>query len=245
MGSSLSTTARRVLGATAAAITCLALAVGLSGCPVAAELENPTRFEAIAGSTGTAGSGNTDCNQPLPDGPSVIGCDYRPMLAGGTAAHCAVGGCHNQDFKSAGLDLTPNDSLIARILNVPAKHGSINCSGTIDQCVYTAPNCPACEDCPMGDMLLSTTDFANSWIIKKMDAFDVANPGTGYVDMRCGTAMPFTPGNDGFTAERRDCLKSFFQWIATNGRPCTIAPPAGGSGGGGAGGASTAGTGGT
>jgi hypothetical protein len=244
MGSSSSPTARRALGATAAAITCLALAVGLSGCPIAAELENPDRFDALpkAGSMGTAGSGNPACNQALPDmADPAIACDYQRA----TRDHCARGGCHNTAFKSAGLDLTPDDLLIARLVDVPAKHLAITCSGSTETCNYTAPTCDNCMDCEVGDLLIDKTTFAESWMVKKIDAFNVDNV-MEVVQMRCGTAMPYTPGNTGFNAERRDCLKKFFQWIATNGRKCDVLPPAGGAGGGGgSGGAPTAGAGGT
>jgi hypothetical protein len=241
MGSSFSPTVRRALGAAAAAITCLALAVGLSGCPVAAELENPTRFDALPKPGGNAGSGSVDCRQALPDmGDPAIACDYQTAMRN----HCARGGCHNS-FANAGLNITLDDLLIARILDVPAKHGSITCSGSTETCNPTAPNCPNCMMCPpAGTMLVNSATPASSWMIQKMDAFNVADINE-VVQMGCGTAMPYTPGNTGFTAERRDCLTKFFTWIATNGRKCTVMPPAGGSGGGGAGGASTAGTGGT
>ena len=255
MGSSFSPTVRRALGAAAAAITCLALAVGLSGCPIAADLEDPLRFDALPKPGGTAGTGPTNCQQALPatDDPAIA-CDYPLAIR----THCARGGCHNPAFANAGLSLSIDPSpptyptaggefLIARILDQPAKHGAITCSGSTETCNYTAPTCDNCRDCPMGDKLVDSTNFANSWMILKMDAFDVANVNTT-VQMQCGTAMPYTPGNTGFTAERRDCLRKFFQWIATNGQKCDVAPPAGGSGGGGAGGsggAPTAGAGGT
>jgi len=139
--------------------------------------------------------------------------------------------------------------LIARLVDVPAKHGSITCSGTTDICSHTAPTCDNCRMCSMtGDLLINKTTFADSWMVKKIDAFNVDNV-MEVVQMGCGTAMPYMPGNTGFTAERRNCLKSFFQWIATNGRKCEVAAPAGGSGGGGGAGGSagtpTAGAGGT
>jgi hypothetical protein len=248
MGSSFSPTVRRSLGAAAAAITCLALAVGLSGCPIAADLENPLRFDALpkpGGTAGAAGTGSVDCVQALPATTDpAIACDYTSF----TRTHCARGGCHNAQFKSAGLDMNLDDGLlIARLVDVPARHGSITCSGTTETCIPGAATCDNCSACVANDLLINKTTFADSWMVKKIDAFNVDNV-QEVVQMQCGTAMPYMPGNTGFTAERRDCLKKFFEWIAVNGRKCDVSTPAGGSGGGGAGGsggAPTAGTGGT
>src|SRR5688500_13119478 len=265
MGSSFSPTARRALGAAAAGITGLALAVGLSGCPVAAELENPDRFDALQKPGGTAGTGNTNCVQPLPDmNDPTIACDYPLFIK----THCARGGCHNPSFHTADLSLSVDPSppdyptaggeyLIARILDVPAKHVDINCPGNV-ACDPAAPACancmmcqpvgdfvidsanvaaswmvqqmdafngdngqgsvprdpaaPACANCmmcqPVGDFLIDSANFAESWMVKKMDAFNVDNV-QETVQMGCGTAMPYTPGNTGFTAMRRDCLRKF------------------------------------
>jgi hypothetical protein len=102
------------------------------------------------------------------------------------------------------------------------------------------PQCPNCMSCADGDLILSKMDPASSWIMQKMNAFNVDTPSTA-PDMMCGTAMPYPPGGTGFTNERRDCLKKFFTYIANTGRACSV--PMGGSGGGGAGGAGTAGAG--
>jgi hypothetical protein len=89
-------------------------------------------------------------------------------------------------------------------------------------------------------VLLSRSNVAESWIMKKMAAFDVNAP-TMPATLGCGLAMPITTGINGFTADRKACLTDLFTWIAENGEPCEI--PVGGSGGGGAGGAGTSGAG--
>ena len=230
MGNSLPKGIRSALGAISAAVAFVGLGVSLSGCPVAAELENEGRFPALgqSGSGNTAGSGAVDCTQTPPD-IGTIGCDYQTFLR----THCARGGCHNQGTHSGDLDLTLDPLLIARIVDKPAKH-KITCVG-IGQCDLTAPQCAGCMMCPPGPTLLvSKADPPNSWMIHKMNAFNVDTPTTA-PDIGCGTAMPYPPGGMGFTEERRTCLTNFFTWVANNGRACDVAT--GGSGGGGAGGA--------
>jgi hypothetical protein len=220
---------RRVLGALAVTLAFVGLGVGLSGCPVAARLENEDRFDILR-------EGPVDCNQPLPDGPSVVGCGYDALVR----KHCASSGCHNR-AAAADLDLTPDPLLIARILEVPSQH-RIDCPG-VGQCDLATPQCDRCTVCPPDDLLLNKTNVAESWIIRKMERFNVDTPNTAQ-NFECGSAMPLAPGNSGFTAETRTCLTDFFTWIANNGRKCDI--PAGGSGGsGGASGAGSGGLGGT
>ena len=223
MDNSFSNGISRLLGAILAALLFVGLGVSLSGCPVAADLENEGRFPFLVG---VSGSGPTDCNQPL-DGASVIGCDYSTAVR----QHCARGGCHNQATHSGDLDLTLDPLLIARILEVPSKH-KINCAG-IGPCDSSAPQCADCMMCDQVDttnLLLTKADIPNSWMMKKMDAFNLDTL-TMAPAMGCGTAMPYPPGGMGYTAERRDCLKSFFTWVANNGQACAL--PVGGSGGGG------------
>lgn len=218
----------RACSAIAAAFVFAGLGVSLSGCPVAAKLENDDRFPALH-------PGPQDCNQPLPEDP-VIGCDYKVALN-----HCVRGGCHNS-FRASELDLTPDPLLIARILEVPSKH-VISC-GT-ERCDLTNAQCDNCRKCRPNDFLLTKTNVTDSWIIQKMAEFDVDVPST-VPDMGCGKAMPIAPGNVlpggiPFDEERRTCLTNFFTWIANNGQKCEVS--AAGSGGGGAGGASGGGAG--
>jgi len=221
MGTGASKGVRRTFDVLGGAILVLGLGVSLSGCPRAAPLENKGRFEELA-------PGPVDCNQTLPDGPTAVGCDYDSLIR----KRCAAGGCHNRGTRSAGLDLTPDLLLIARILEEPAQH-RIQCPGPV-LCDLEMPQCADCSVCPDGAILLTKADFENSWIIEKMMAFNVDMPST-VQDMMCGDAMPLPPQNTGFTEEMRTCLTDFFRYIADTGRKCTIA--SGGSGGAGAGGA--------
>lgn len=228
IGDGVSSGFRSTVCGVGAALGVVGLGVSLSGCPVAAELENPERFDALGQ------SGPVPCDQSLPD-VGTFGCDYVTYIG----KHCASGGCHNQSFSAAGLDLTADSLLIARILEVPANH-EITCPAGAGLCNLSMPQCEDCTMCPpTGDKLLTKTDFENgSWLIRKMAEFNVDTPNTR-IPMGCGYAMPLAPGNISYTAERRDCLKNLFRWIADNGRPCSI--PRGGSGGGGGGGTGGAG----
>lgn len=228
----------RAFGVAMATIAWFGFVAGLAGCPVAADLEDPTRFPWLKGAAGgTAGSGNVSCAQSLD---SVdVGCDWRNILTGATG-HCAVNGCHDSRFAVGELNLTPDDNLIARILEVPSKHESISCGGV--PCVPSAMTCEDCDTCPSGpsDVLLSKTNVSGSWIMQKMAAFDVSTP-TTTVNMRCGDAMPVPPRNSNFNEPKRQCLVDFFTWIAERGKKCDLGTPMGGAGGGGLGGAGSGG----
>lgn len=227
MGNSFSKSIVRAVSAILVLVLFVGLGVSLSGCPVAAPLENEDRFDALDQS-GTAGSGGVDCRQALPDQPT-IGCDYQTAMR----QHCARGGCHNVTTRSGNLDMTLDDLLIARIVDVPATH-KISCGVGMGDCNLSAPQCEKCNMCPTTrPMLVSKANPASSWMITKMAMFNFDTPSAA-PEIGCGTAMPYPPGGTNFTAERRTCLTDFFNWIAANGRPCAVAT--GGSGGGGAGG---------
>jgi len=243
IGNGVSSGSRSIVFGVGAALGVVGLGMSLSGCPVAAELENPDRFTVMT-------PGPVRCDQPLPDGPTVIGCNYDRLVRD----HCARGGCHNPPgpnyTPAAQLNLTPDPLLIARILEVPSKH-IVTCSGGLGRCNLTDPQCDDCRVCPTGDrdLLLTKTNVTDSWVIQKMAAFDVDMPST-VPDMRCGKAMPIAPGNllpggIPFDEERRTCLRNFFTWIANNGRPCDVSAAGSGAGGAGAGGAGSGGMGGT
>jgi hypothetical protein len=225
------------------------MTIGLSGCPVATDLENIERFEALAGGTtgsggtgtgggmsGSGGSGTDNCARPLP--PDSL-CDFRKAFT-----FCAKSGCHNKTQGAGNLELTLDDLLIARVLNKPVNH-KIVC-GT-DPCDPAAATCDKCDRCAgTSPVLLSTTSTAaapQGFLFEKMAQFV---PGTTTITMNigCGDAMPTynTTGTANYTQENKDCLYTFFNEIAkTPGTwPCAIP-----GGGGGAGGAATAGTGGT
>jgi hypothetical protein len=149
------------------------------------------------------------------------------------------------------LDLTPDDFLIARLLNVPAKHASLTCPGVV-MCDAATMTCPRCSMCGApGTVLLGTTPDTG-WMFDKINAFV---PGTtlGTTDISCGDAMPTynTTGTNTYTQAHKDCIKAFLNELAQTpappgGWPCTPMPmtPTGGTGGAGGAGAGGAGAGG-
>jgi hypothetical protein len=144
------------------------------------------------------------CSQPL----EALGveCDYESALRLG----CARGGCHNAAFHSAGLDLTGDDMLIARILDVPARFRDIGVGNF--ECLPAG--CP-----PLGStMLVDARSPEQSWMLRKMEPFV---PGSTMVtEIGCGTDMPWDTGIMGYTEQAKACLIDFFLAIATNGRAC-------------------------
>ena len=215
-----------------------------TGCPVAAELENPERFPVLtaeAGAAGAAGSGSGTCEQTLP--PVASGCDYATPLR----MFCARGGCHNASIAAADLNLTNDPLLVARLVNVPATHGAITCGAGVT-CDPVLPTCADCMTCPTSDLLIDKANVGQSWIIKKMEPY---MPGmSASPDVGCGVAMPPPQlgAPMGFSQDQKNCLIELFQAIAATGRPCVITGSAGAGGGGGAGaagGGSGAGSGGS
>lgn len=202
----------------------------LVGCPNAAELEDPNRFAVL-------GSGDSDvpagCEQALPD-LTKFSCDVPTVLRN----YCARGGCHNSGSHVAGLDLTADERLIARVLEVPAKHAGTTCPGNV-ACVASMDTCEKCDTCPENALLVDRDAPDDSWILKKMEPFI---PGTtmSNVDMRCGDSMPSwltTPSAiRSYDASHKQCLTDFFREIATNTPdperwPCTALPDGGTDGG--------------
>ena len=144
------------------------------------------------------------CEQPL----EALGveCDFGTALR----THCARGGCHNESFHVAGLDLTADDLLISRTLDVPARFRDIGVGNF--ECLPAG--CP-----PLGTtMLVDASSPEQSWMIRKMAPFVPGS--TESIDIGCGTDMPYIPGNTGFSEERKACLIDFFLAIATRGRAC-------------------------
>jgi uncharacterized membrane protein YgcG len=267
MSPRLSSAARRALAAAAATFTLLAMAIGLSGCPVAAPLEDDNRFPALStggssnggSSTGGSAGGGDDCRRPLP---TNVSCDWKAALGarGGPAGYCAKSGCHNATNAVGGLDLTTvlpdlteDQFFIARLLNVPAKY-EIDCPGNME-CVTDAvggSTCPDCAMCVPGKVLVSTTAPGTGWIFDKINAF-IPGTTTATLDIGCGDAMPTynTPGTANYSQDHKNCLIEFFTEVAkTPGTwPCGqtggAGSGAGGSAGAGAGsGGAAAGTGG-
>ncbi len=126
--------------------------------------------------------------RPLPD----VGCDYVTALG----KSCAIVGCHIGRVLASDLDLTPDQGLRARLLNVQAKHGDIDCDtnpDTFTECVPTT--CPSAK-------LVNTAVPDASWILKKL---------AGTQGM-CGDHMPLPPGDAGTTGwgpTAQSCVETF------------------------------------
>jgi hypothetical protein len=175
-----------------------------------------------------------------------VGCNWRAAMgAPGQSGYCYKGGCHNATTRAGELDLTADDFLIARLLNVPAAN-DLTCPGNV-VCDPAAMTCAVCAMCTAPKKrLIDTTAPDTGWLFDKIEPF-VPGTTTGTMSMGCGDAMPTynTTGTGNYTQAHKDCLKMFFNRIrqTAGSWPCAIAPPMGGSGGGGAGGAGAGGAG--
>jgi hypothetical protein len=165
--------------------------------------------EPQAGSTGFAGSAGgfeipQSCAQPF-DRFAPSSC-YAP---GELRLYCAKGGCHNPATRAADLDLTPDDFLVARILNVRA---------TFD--LY--PDCTPLG-CPTEALLVDQASPSSCWMLRQMDPF-VPGVTTGNDDMGCGIVMPNynTTGTSGYGPLSKACLIELFTNIALDGTPCFV-----------------------
>ena len=171
-----------------------------------AELENTERFERLR-----PPDVPTSCDQALPDAlPSR--CDYQAALR----TYCASSGCHGGN-KAAGLDLRVDPLLIARILDVPASHGSITCPGNVP-CVAAERTCDKCNACPENALLVNRQNPTESWISKKMELF-IPGETTANVNIGCGDTMPSFLTNAliaSFSNDDKRCLTEFFTHVATS-----------------------------
>ena len=188
---------------------------GAGVCYVAAGSGNivvPCGGSPNGGSSGDAGTGTglpARCRQSIePYIANFSACDVRSEMQ-----YCAKGGCHNATTAAARLDLTLDDYLIARILDVPA---------TLEH----VPGVPTClpEGCPTGALLLDRSSPEDSWMMRKMEPFI---PGTTdrTSDMGCGNAMPTfdTTGTWRYSDASKMCLIEFFRTLAREGAPCPTA----------------------
>ncbi len=162
---------------------------------------------------GTSGAPTPTCARTLPS-VEEVGCDYLGSLgAPGRVGYCAKGGCHNTTLRAGKLDLTPDDYLVARLLDVPASH-ELSCAPDV-RCDPAAATCTNCEQCPSDARLIDTQNPASSWMIQKMDPFI---PGTTAetLNMGCGDIMPTfnTTGTNNYSQGDKDCLIAFFTRLA-------------------------------
>jgi hypothetical protein len=185
---------------------------------VAAELENEDRFAVLK-----PPEAPTSCDQALPDAlPSK--CDYQATLR----TYCASSGCHGT-VKAAGLDLRVDSLLIARILEVPATHGSLMCSADVP-CVAAERTCDECNACPENALLVDRQNPTQSWLLKKMERF-IPGETLANVNIGCGDTMPSFLGPASarvFSDTDKACLIEFFTHVATSTPnperfPCSIA----------------------
>ena len=166
---------------------------------------------------GAAGAGvSQSCARPLPDD-ATVGCDWRAALGDpgqSQSGYCSKGGCHNASIEAGRLDLTPNEFLAARLLDVPAKH-YIDCTGAI-ACDADVPTCEKCSKCVLGEVLISTAAPGAGAMFDRMDPF-VPGLTTSTFSVGCGDAMPTfnTTGTSSYTQENKDCLIRFFRLLAS------------------------------
>lgn len=179
----------------------------LSGCPGGAELEDPGKF-GIAGapatgtggtSTGSGGSAGTSTSTTLTV--NCTGTTYDVALKS-----CNTAGCHAATYPYSGLNLTADSGLVARLKDVPAKHGDVSCNPndatqtcTCDSTTFLCSTPPSA--CPKGDFLVDSSDYTKSWIWKKLEMSDPM----------CGIQMP-----DGAYKSPADkaCIEAMVQAIA-------------------------------
>jgi hypothetical protein len=186
-----------ILGATFAAT--------LSGCPGGAELEHPEKYflagspGMAAGASGGAGGGTggtgmggmSTTDVPVP---TVEGCDIPAVLARG----CALSGCHKVAAipPAAGLVMTADNGLVGRVKDKTATHGDIYCG--LEPCASIPKECTAPG---VGQLLVDSTDYTQSWIIQKMN-----DP------LGCGESMPVSVS--AFTAADKTCVENLVKAIA-------------------------------
>ncbi|HTQ04019.1 MAG TPA: hypothetical protein VMI54_09185 [Polyangiaceae bacterium] len=188
----------------------------LSGCPGGADLEDPAKFgiagAPVTGSGGTTGgTGGTSTGATGGTGGSTggtTGGSAGTSTSGGTLTvnctgttydvalkSCNTLGCHASSYPSAGLNLTADSGLVGRLKDVPSKHTDIDCGNGVT-CTTTPTTCPS------GDFLVDSSNYANSWLLKKIDESDPM----------CGVQMPDASAYK--TANDKACLEAMVQAIA-------------------------------
>jgi hypothetical protein len=173
---------------------------------------------ANAGGPGLGGAGaggaSPSCARSLPD-VATVGCDWRAALgAPGQSGYCYKGGCHKASIQAGALDLTPDDFLAARLLDVPAKH-EIVCTGAT-ACDAAVPTCEKCAKCVLGEVLISTAEPGAGAMFDRMAPF-IPGTTTSTFSLGCGDAMPTynTTGTSSYTQADKDCLVRFFTALAS------------------------------
>jgi hypothetical protein len=147
-----------------------------------------------SGGTGGGGSAGGPPAKPLP----TLDCDYQTAIK----KSCAIAGCHHAKYKIGGLDMTLDDGLRARLLNVPATFADIDCAPDGQPFMGCVP-----ATCPVGAKLIDTGNVEASVMISKME---------GTLNM-CGDQMPMPPGNSptmGWSVDTKNCIEKFVRALA-------------------------------
>ena len=149
--------------------------------------------ETISNTSGTAGS---DASVLI----SGVSCDWATSLK----KSCAISVCHGTREPFAGLNLSPDAALVARIKDVAVTLRDLDCDPTEGYMACTTPP-PEC-----------TADIGAKIV-------DSANPNASYILMKmsgthsCGNQMPLEPGNSpsaGWGDERRACIEELVRAVA-------------------------------
>ncbi|HTQ04020.1 MAG TPA: hypothetical protein VMI54_09190 [Polyangiaceae bacterium] len=158
---------------------------------------------AAAGKGGSAGSAVTAGGSAGSAGTGVAGSSGQQLVVNCTGttyqaalSNCTLAGCHSAIYPASGMNLTPDSGLVGRLKDVPAKHADIFCEDIMADC--TPATCPA----PGQALLVNSTDYTQSWILKKIA------PG----DPMCGSGMPGTAYKN---SNDMACIQAMVQAIAT------------------------------
>lgn len=175
-------------GGSSAATSGAATTAGGTGGATVAPASGGTAGSPPSGSAGAApaaaGSG-----QAL-----VVNCTGTTYQA--ALSNCTVAGCHGAFYPESGMNLTPDDGLVGRLKDAPAKHEDIVCDAAGDIC--TPATCPP----PGQALLVDSADYTQSWILKKI----------GPADPMCGDQMP---GGAYKTSNDMACIQALVQAIAS------------------------------
>jgi hypothetical protein len=155
---------------------------------------------AVGGSSGADSGGTGGGSSGF--GGATFGCDVQEALT----KSCGRTGCHSTAVHYAGLDLTDMNYIAEQMVGVPATHGDKDCAPPGEAFRECAGD-ELLAICPVGVLRIDPNEFERSWVYSKLMGLQ----GT------CGSQMPAAPGSstsNGWSTERRDCLLSFFRWLA-------------------------------
>lgn len=128
----------------------------------------------------------------------VVDCDYVAALS----QNCSKSGCHHVRNNAAGLNLTPDDGLVARLYGIPSTHSQIDCgtNGLYQECDW--PNEPAACFPFANALLVAPGNPDESWLLKKINGTFGG----------CGEAMP--PSGVALDETARACIEKVVRAVA-------------------------------